>query len=89
MKILKHSGLIPFLLGFSSGNIWNYKSFGADWPEIDPLDLPNNKCGGLNQSPIDLKTTGWPIIEAHHDKFNKVYYDQSIKIEIAWTGHTT
>lgn len=88
---MKTFGLILALgAQVTSGSlIWDYKTYGADWAEIDKDLLAGNKCGGTNQSPIDLKTHGWPEIEAHHDKFYKVYSNQEGEIEIGWTGHTS
>jgi carbonic anhydrase len=31
---------------------WDYKKHGDDWKDIS--NIPNNSCGGRNQSPIDL-----------------------------------
>lgn len=56
-----------------SSEIWDYKFWGADWPNIDPEKLPVNHCGGNNQSPIDLKSEGWPRKDSYKDKFNKIY----------------
>lgn len=69
--------------------IWDYATWGADWPNIDPEVLPDNKCGHTNQSPIDLKTEGWPTIDAHHDKFQKIYTNQEKDIKVTWNGHTS
>jgi len=51
---------------------WNYDLNGADWAD---LALVGNNCGGLNQSPIDLKTSGWPTINSKEDSFQKLYTD--------------
>jgi len=35
---------------------WNYTRNGQDWTQIpDLMLLAINNCGGVNQSPIDLK----------------------------------
>ena len=54
------------LLSLSSGFEWSYLLHGDDWPR---LHLDGNKCGGSNQSPIDLKSTGWPTVNAELDNF--------------------
>ena len=50
----------------AAGGNYNYKTNGADWPNIDPA------CGATNQSPINLRTD-WDTIDAEEDGFNKVY----------------
>ena len=77
------------LTAASAAEVWDYKFFGADWPNIDPEKLPVNHCGGKNQSPIDLKWEGWPKIDSDYDKFQKIYSNQEKDIKITWNGHTS
>lgn len=65
---------------------WDYKMNGKDWPL---LEIDGNKCGCTNQSPIDLKTTGWPVVDSDMDNFQKIYTNQKGDIPIRWTGYTT
>ena len=66
--------------------LWNYNQFGYDWQDL-PID--GNKCGTTNQSPIDLKSKGWSIIDSKADNFNKIYTNQQGDVEIVWTGETS
>jgi len=52
---------------------------GEDWPA---LAIEGNKCGDTNQSPIDLKTSGWPTVYYKDDKFNGLFADLNGKIQI-------
>jgi carbonic anhydrase len=52
--------------------------------------IADNICGtGKNQSPIDLKTNGWPMKDSNFDNFNKIYTDQEVDVEVVWNGHTS
>ena len=74
------------LLGTASAASWDYKTNnGEDWPD---LAIAGNKCGGTNQSPIDLKTEGWPKFESSEDNFQALYTNQVGDIEPKWNGHT-
>lgn len=76
-----------FLAGVTNGAAtWNYKTNGADWPS---LDIPDNECGGSNQSPIDLKND-WKVVHPKTDNFQRMYTDQTGgDIEVKWNGHTS
>ena len=67
---------------------YDYKTNGADWPTIT---CPDNACGttGKNQSPIDLKSKGWPMKDSNFDNFNKIYTDQTVDVKVNWNGHTS
>ena len=80
-----------FLLGSTANAAsWNYKTNGKDWPDFKATAPAVNECGtGSNQSPIDLKTTGWPLKNSNFDNFNKIYTDQDVEVEIVWNGHTS
>jgi len=71
------NSVVALLLGLTTvvqpREIWNYEQWGADWPNIDRELLPVNHCGGKNQSPIDLKSEGWPIFDFKEDLFQKIY----------------
>jgi carbonic anhydrase len=71
MTLSKLKLLTLSAIGLASGavSLWDYAKWGVDWPDIDPELMPINKCGGKNQSPIDLKTTGWPEVNSKEDKF--------------------
>ena len=69
-----------------SGAEWDYKQNGADWPD---LEVEGNKCGMKNQSPIDLRRRGWPVVDAADDNFNKFYTNQKGDIPVVWNGHTS
>jgi carbonic anhydrase len=73
MKKLSTLIAICALLGKTkaAGTGYDYHSNGADWPDKFP------DCAEKNQSPIDLKTTGLPIISELNDRFNKLYTDQT------------
>jgi len=76
-----------FLAGATSAAKWNYKTNGKDWPQFESTD---NECGtGTNQSPIDLKTSGWTRKHSNFDNFNKIYTDQTNEVEVKWNGHTS
>lgn len=76
-----------FLVGATSAATWDYKKNGSDWPD---LTVAENECGtGTNQSPIDLKTSGWTQTHSNFDNFNKIYTDQDVEVEIKWNGHTS
>jgi len=78
--------LIPLLSGLSSSQEWNYKLNGDDWPE---LNLVVNNCGNQNnQSPIDLKTSGWPTVSSKADKFNALNTDLE-NVEVTMNGKTS
>lgn len=49
--------------------IYNYAQNGADWKNVNP------KCGGTNQSPIDLKTgaNAYKRYDESEDLFTKTY----------------
>ena len=65
---------------------WNYKTNnGEDWPSVV---INNNKCGGTNQSPIDLKTEGWPKFDAERDNFQKMYSNTGATYA-TMNGHTS
>jgi carbonic anhydrase len=70
---MKFSLISTLALFTSSANAasWDYKTNGADWPNLTGVD--GNNCGGTNQSPIDLKTDGWPTYDAKDDNFQKMY----------------
>ena len=79
-----------FLLGSSNAaaTAWDYKKNGSDWPAL--ADVADNECGtGSNQSPIDLKTSGWTQTHSNFDNFNKIYTDQEVEVEVKWNGHTS
>ena len=81
-----------FLLGSTNAaaGVWDYKKNGSDWPTLDATAMPDNECGtGTNQSPIDLKTSGWTQKHSNFDNFNKIYTDQEVEVEIKWNGHTS
>ena len=64
---------------------YNYAYNGADWPALFPA------CGGLNQSPIDLKghlKVGFPLYKAAKDRLNKIYTDQVDDIAVNWNGNS-
>ena len=50
----------------STADIYNFKKWGADWPAIE---MTGNMCGRRNQSPIDLKSSGWPTIGSTEDNY--------------------
>ena len=76
-----------FFVGVTSAASWDYKTNGKDWPQFDSTD---NECGtGTNQSPIDLRTSGWPLKHSNFDNFNKMYTDQEVEVEVKWNGHTS
>jgi carbonic anhydrase len=58
------------LICLAQAESWGYQQWGADWPA---LRIDNNKCGGLNQSPIDLKTQDQTILLPSEDNFQKLY----------------
>ena len=66
--------------------LWNYDQWGSDWPD---LPIEGNKCGGTNQSPIDLRSNGWITLDPQADNFNKIYTNQQGDVEIVWTGETS
>jgi len=80
-----------FLLGttdVSAKAAWDYKTNGKDWGSLSTIT--GNICGtGTNQSPIDLKTAGWPMKHSNFDNFNKMYTDQEVEVEVVWNGHTS
>lgn len=54
---------------------WTYAFYhGKNWPDITEKALKlkapaKNECGGPNQSPIDLKSSGWKTKSARLDNF--------------------
>jgi hypothetical protein len=47
-------------------------------------------CGDTNQSPIDLKTSGWNVMMFKKDNFNSVWQDQTGgNILVQWVGTTS
>jgi len=83
-----HTILSVFALALVRSAEWDYKTNGADWPD---LVLDGNKCGGDNQSPIDLpkRVAESQMISPAEDNFQKMYSDQLVDIEVAWNGHTS
>ena len=60
---------------------------GEDWPH---LKIEGNMCGDTNQSPIDLKTSGWNVMMFKKDNFNSVWQDQTGgNILVQWVGTTS
>jgi len=43
----------------------------------------------MNQSPIDLKTDGYPTYTYDDDDFNKIYTNQVDNVSVVWNGHTS
>jgi carbonic anhydrase len=85
MNMLSYSALFAAAVSAGSGG-YDYKTNnGDDWPN---LNIDGNKCGSTNQSPIDLKSEGWPKYEAMNDNFNKVYTNIDSG-EMKWVGDTT
>lgn len=78
------------IIGAANASVkWDYKKNGSDWPSVD-TSPDTNLCGtGSNQSPIDLKTNGWPMKDSNFDNFNKIYTDQTVDVQVTWNGHTS
>jgi len=51
------------------------------------MKIDGNKCGGENQSPIDLKSSGWPTFEAAIDKF-QMLYSNVVNGTMSWSPNT-
>lgn len=87
MKSFLKTLLILGSVASVEGAKWDYKKNGADWKDVV---VDGNLCGtGTNQSPIDLKTKGWPLKASNFDNFNKVYTDQEVEVAVVWNGHTS
>ena len=81
MKLLN---LIAYL-AIVDASTYNFKKWGADWPGIE---MVGNMCGRRNQSPIDLKSSGWPTISSVDDGYQKMYTDP-FDVEVKFNGHTS
>ena len=68
-----------------TGEAWDFKQNGRNWPN---LEIVGNQCGGSNQSPIDLKTTGWPTMAAKNDKFFQLYTNVN-NATVSFNGYTS
>jgi hypothetical protein len=54
---------------------------GEDWPR---LKIEGNMCGDSNQSPIDLKSSGWEVVMIENDNYNAIFQDLNGAIEVSW-----
>ena len=78
--------LIP-AVAFAQSVKFDYVSYGEDWPR---LKIEGNMCDDSNQSPIDLKTTGWNVVMNKEDNYNRIYQDLTGGgIQPKWNGYTT
>ena len=65
--------------------IWDYRLKGTNWGN---LDIEGNRCGLRNQSPIDLKTSGWETSNISEDYFNFILTDVK-NVAVKWDGITS
>ena len=68
--MIKKINYLLLSLAFGQDVKFDYLSYGEDWPR---LKIEGNMCADTNQSPIDLKTTGWNVVLYKEDNFNRIY----------------